>query len=526
LDSDLTPYLKKHKTSIETYRSAVSSYKNADTKEQKREMLELVEKFKTNLGADILHNHPLSKRVESLKSEVKVLELPQSLFEESKGEKRERLEKRKKRIEVLEKAQVKLDALQSDVVFAKSFEWRLEFPEALKDSGEFEGFDIVIGNPPYISAIGLKKILNEHQYDYLKNKFSVAKGAVDLYVYFFELASLITKKESSLCYICPNRYLSANYAVALRNHLLDHYEFVQLDDYSKVDVFEEAQTYPVVTLLRKPKPESYELKVHAYADGNQTSERSFASKILGIGEERLLGFVLSDKYDITRKVMSQSENLLTAGEINATSTAAEADAFSSHIVEGTGNLKLINTGTIDRYKTNWGVSELIDKGRRFKRPYLPDKVDVLGKNRAELYGSPKILFAKIALRTEAFFDERGEFASINTNCLHSFSKDYDPLYVLAWVNSNLFQYVYECLFDGLRMAGGFLPYSAPYLSTTFIHRSTAAKQKEIARLARKMIDSKSSGEISREIDALFYKLLDLTAAEVAAVDKAIGSSSQ
>ena len=48
--------------------------------------------------------------------------------------------------------------------------------------------------------------------------------------------------------------------------------------------------------------------------------------------------------------------------------------------------------------------------------------------------------------------------------MHTFSKNFDPLFVLVWVNSKLFQYTYECFFDALRMAGRFLPFTAPYLT--------------------------------------------------------------
>ena len=87
-----------------------------------------------------------------------------------------------------------------------------------------------------------------------------------------------------------------------------------------------------------------------------------------------------------------------------------------------------------------------------------------------LYSSPKIIIAKIALRLEAFYDKNGEYASINTNCIHSFKKGFRPEYVTVWTNSLLFHFVFSCFFDGLRMAGGYLLYSAPNLKSTFIKK--------------------------------------------------------
>ncbi|CAN0506078.1 unnamed protein product, partial [Phaeothamnion confervicola] len=105
------------------------------------------------------------------------------------------------------------------------------------------------------------------------------------------------------------------------------YQFVEVADHSKMDVFEEAQTYPLVSLFSKSKQENYDFRVLSYIDEKAPLERTFNSSLLGAGDELLLGFILSDKYDITHKVQSQSVAILSAGQINATSTASEAEDF-------------------------------------------------------------------------------------------------------------------------------------------------------------------------------------------------------
>jgi hypothetical protein len=152
--------------------------------------------------------------------------------------------------------------------------------------------------------------------------------------------------------------------------------------------------------------------------------------------------------------------LETAGKINATSTAKEADDYSILINENAG-FKLINTGTIDPYYNKWGIEYLTDKGKKILKPYLKEDSEVISVNRKKLYSSPKIIISKIGLQCEAFFDKYGEFSSVNTNCIHSFNSDFLPEYVLCWINSKLYNYTFECLFDGLRMSGGYLLYSAP-----------------------------------------------------------------
>ena len=93
-----------------------------------------------------------------------------------------------------------------------------------------------------------------------------------------------------------------------------------------------------------------------------------------------------------------------------------------------------------------------------------------------MYKSPKIIISKIGLRCEAFYDKDGIYASINTNCIHSFEKDFLPEYVLCWINSKLYNYIFECLFDGLRMSGGYLLFSAPNIKNTYIKQISINNQ--------------------------------------------------
>jgi adenine-specific DNA-methyltransferase len=523
LDSDLKSYLKKNKTTLKDYRSAVQKYRNAANKAEKRDMATLIAKIKGNFGIEILYNDPLSLKVETLKRQIKTLELPQSLFGETRQEKQQREERRKKLAADLVRLQARIVEVEKNQIFEHSFEWRIEFPEVLDDDGAFAGFDVVVGNPPYISAIGLQKIIGPREYAHLKKEYETARGTVDLFVYFFELAGRVVKDHASICYITPNRYLSANYGAELRKYLVERFTFQDVVDYSRVDVFEEAATYPVITHIKKGRSGDYSFHVYTQNEGGKSEVREFHSTQLTFTEDHNLGFLLSDKYDLAKKIVAASVPLTRAGQINATSTAAEADEFSKLITEGGKGFKLVNTGTIDRFVARWGTASLTDKKRVFKHPRLPRDSEELGQRRCDLYSSPKIVFAKIARRAEAFYDAKGEYASINTNCIHTFSEDFDPLYVLAWVNSRLFQYVYECFFDGLRMAGGFLAYSAPYLSNMFIKEISRNKQQDFGRLAEKIAahcaNDEDFSELERQLDFAFYALYGLTDEEIQRVER-------
>ena len=361
----------------------------------------------------------------------------------------------------------------------KAFKWKEEFASIFAKGG----FDVVIGNPPYVNANELKKSLTELQYKYLKSNYITAKGTVDLYIYFFEKGIELTKKEGILSYITPNRFLSASYGKALRELLISNCEITSLIDYSDKAVFPDASTYPVISFLQHKKKEAYTILTGKFDDlSKQVIESSFPSTKLNILDDSILGFLLNDKLEITEKVINQAESLKNIGKINATSTAKEADDYSDLITEIEVGYKLINTGTIDPYCNMWGKEKMIDSGKKLLTPYLPKDSSIISDNRHSLYSNPKIIISKIGLQCEAFLDAKGEYASINTNCFHSFAENYTPEYILSWVNSKLYNYPFECFFDGLRMSGGYLLYSAPNLKNTYIKNIDLVKQEPFIKL--------------------------------------------
>jgi hypothetical protein len=369
----------------------------------------------------------------------------------------------------------------STVAGDKAFDWHQEFPQVFEKGG----FDVVIGNPPYVNAIELKKTYSEKEYNFLKDNYLTAKGTVDLYIYFFERGLWLLNKNGCLSYITPNRYLSASYGLALREFIKTDYSLYQLIDYSDKKVFPDASTYPVITFLKNNENNlSYEIDCGRFDDTTKAlvSQKMDSGK-LSLIDDSIWGFLLNDKLPITQKAITKSCSLKEVGSINATSTAKEADDYSNLVNENFG-YKLINTGTIDPYSNTWGVSHLVDKGNKYLNPFLPKESNIISANRHKLYSSPKIIISKIGLTCESFYDERGEYASINTNCIHSFKDDFLPEYVLCWLNSKLYNYTFECLFDGLRMSGGYLLYSAPNLQNTYICKASIENQEQFVPLAK------------------------------------------
>ncbi|PBC74812.1 Eco57I restriction-modification methylase domain-containing protein [Fibrobacter intestinalis] len=398
----------------------------------------------------------------------------------------------------------------------KFFLWHTYFRDVFDRKGK-SGFDIVIGNPPYVNANELKKQMGTDKYNLLKSFFKTSKGAVDFYVYFFESGLNLLRDDGVLSFITPNKFLCANYGVALRQFFIDNSKFISFWDVSRTQCFN-ASVYPIVTTVYKKNVK----KKYLFNVLNECGIVSqFSSDTLTSLPENIWGFLLSDKYKLVKKIIDSSSPLTSVCKINATSTAGEADYFHNYISENKTSLRLVNTGTIDPYVSLWGIRYLVDKGEKYLTPYLTDDAKIL-KNRTLTYKSTKIIVAKMASRLEGVYDEFGIYASVNTNCLHTITCS--PYFLLAWVHSKVFDMVYNCFFEGLKMAGGYLPFSAPYLSCMVIPKSFGSIEKAVSLkvdsilAAKKKNPSADTSKQEAEIDKLVYELYGLTPEEIAIVE--------
>jgi len=139
MDADLKDALKKSKRKLSDYRNAVDTYRNATSKEQKHEMERLIAEIKNGFSTEILYHDPKAKKLVHLGVELRALELPQTLLEESAKEKKERKLKLEKVKVQFENLNAEIEEVKENKIYENAFEWRFEFPEVLNDEGSFLG---------------------------------------------------------------------------------------------------------------------------------------------------------------------------------------------------------------------------------------------------------------------------------------------------------------------------------------------------------------------------------------------------
>ena len=256
IDADLKQALKKSKWTIDSYRIAVDTYRNAESKEQKREMERLIADIKSDFRSEISLNDPKVKKLRKLSGDLYQMTNQGQLFEMSKKEKADWNKKVTQLTEETKKLEAEIEEIKANKIFENAFEWRFEFPEVLNDDGDFVGFDVVIGNPPYMRVQEIQAS-QPTQKLYYENQFQNAKAAYDLANIFFELAVNISSSKSNNAYIFPHKFFNAASSEVFRNFLKQGQFIDEIAHFGANMIFEDADTYTCVAQFSKKSSQGF-----------------------------------------------------------------------------------------------------------------------------------------------------------------------------------------------------------------------------------------------------------------------------
>ena len=248
LDADLKPVLKRSKLQISDYRNAVSAYRSADCKEQKREMNQLIDRIKNDFRTEISLNDPLIARLSKARGDLADLRAPE-LFEVSKKETADKNKKIAKLEAEINKREIEVEEIKSNRLYINALEWRFEFPEVLNNEGDFVGFDCVIGNPPYIQLQSMGNVTDA----YNRMDYQVFERTGDIYCLFYELGHKLLKQSGFLSFITSNKWMRAGYGEKTRRFLVENTNPMQLIDFAGIKIFDEATVDVNILMFNKDK---------------------------------------------------------------------------------------------------------------------------------------------------------------------------------------------------------------------------------------------------------------------------------
>jgi adenine-specific DNA-methyltransferase len=308
IDADLKQALKKSKWTIDSYRIAVDTYRNAESKEQKREMEHLIAGIKSDFRSEISLNDSKVKRLRKVKDELLNLTNQTVLFEMSKKEKADWNAKVMALTEETKKLEAEIEEIKGNKIYENAFEWRFEFPEVLNNDGDFIGFDVVIGNPPYIRQEEIKELK-----PYFKSQFKLYTGASDIYIFFIEKGFNILKDKGIFTFIMPNKFMQAGYGQSARKFLLEQ-NLSEIIDFGDFQIFEEATTYPCILIASKESSKGSFKTSKINSPDFITDFQNYVSKISNVINHSSLNdetWVVSnaDEQNLLQKIISNAQRL-------------------------------------------------------------------------------------------------------------------------------------------------------------------------------------------------------------------------
>ncbi|EAI4352786.1 class I SAM-dependent DNA methyltransferase [Campylobacter jejuni] len=457
------------------------------------------------------------------------------------------------------------------------FEWRFEFPEILDDDGNFKGFDLIIGNPPYIRQEELKE-LKPH----LAKNYKVYKGTSDIYTYFYELGFNVLKDNGVLSYITSNKYTRAGYGEALREFLLKNVKFLEYTDLNGIKVFDSATVDTSILCFEKSKSKDNKfkylalsneiLKTCAYNIGlykdyaefsqNSLSKESFTfsnentsalkAKIERIGTPLKEWYGLNINYGI--KTGYNEAFIITTEKRNEILANCKDEAEK----ERTAKLirKMLRGRDIKRYSYEWAGLWVIGTFpslkidieqypalKQYLSQFLP-RIEQSGEKGCrkktsnkwfetqdniayyEEFEKEKIVYPNMNKEFIAFFDN--EFFLLNQKCFilsHQSNNKKELLYLTALLNSNVNFYYFKQI--GAKLGASGYEMSKIFVEKLPIPKINSKNQKIADELinsvdeilkAKKQDKNANTQELENKINSLVYKLYNLTEEEIKIIE--------
>jgi type I restriction-modification system DNA methylase subunit len=432
------------------------------------------------------------------------------------------------------------NSLIDDVAIAgdKAFNWQTAFPKIFEKGG----FDVIIGNPPYVRQELFKEIK-----PYLENNYKCYNSVADLYTYFIEKGIVLINKEGVFSFILPNKFLKASYGKEIRKVIKEESNLELLFDFDDYPVFEDATTYPIIYILNKRK--DYDRDYFTYSEISKKDNTDDPLSLLKIKSvivnysslnEESWQFQDDNNSELLEKIKINSislKNLIDDKIYRGVSTGKnEVFIITKNVADSLINEK--NKNYIRKIVTGKEVKRNIltfdnlyllyipweydlDYDDNIKN-YLLEKKDLLsnrpevkegrfnwwclsryGSKNAEYLFKPKIIYPRINNTCNFYFDSTGEYSLSDNN----FFISTDEKYILPILNSKLTYYCLKSIASTLQ--GGYLDFRRPYIETIPI--KVPNNKIEFVNLSESLIkNNKDLQEQSQKFQRTIQRKFELT----------------
>lgn len=408
----------------------------------------------------------------------------------------------------------------------KEFDFEVYFSEVFH---ERKGFDVVIGNPPYVFAReSKKKGLTDEDKKYFYKHYEMAEYQVNLYPLFVEKGANLLWLNGCLCFITPNNWLTINTNKTMRNFILNKSDVILVNFYARV--FESADVDSSIIIFRK-SDKNRRVKLFEYIDGFQFIKESDCDFFLKqrdhvINIEALKGN--GEISDLMSKIEWQSDRLGSVADVKAGLKAYEVgkgnppqteEMKEERVYHSTKKIddtyiKYLDGKDVCRYRLDWS-GEYLKYGNNLAAP----------RRDFRLYSTKRILVRQIPAKPpyciNACIAEETYLNDLNSMNVINLTES--PETILGIINSRLTSFWFIHKF-GKMQRETFPQFKVNELADFPLPKRRKDKAKEIAEIVRQILAAKKQNpkigttDLENQIDHLVYKLYDLTEDEIKIVE--------
>lgn len=407
------------------------------------------------------------------------------------------------------------------------FDFCEEFSEVFAKGG----FDVIIGNPPYVRQESLKDIKT-----ILEEKYTTYMGTADLYCYFYELGMKLLKTGGVLGYITSNKWLRINYGKNIRK-MLNEYYIIEIEDHGKVKMFVDAGVETNIIIVKKITRQNPQVKIVLTEENNktfETNQSNFSEDGYLFLDNRLLK--VKDKVGTIGKPLGEWNVEINRGVLTGLNDAfiIDREKYNELVKKDRKNKEILvpvlRGRDISRYDISYSDLYLINTHNGYKNrhnesiraidiedyPILKEYLNEFEPNLSkrldkgltpynlrncaylEEFEKEKIVYGKISKNVNFSYDNFG-YSMLDTSFFITGEK---LKYLIAILNSKLIDFSYLNFYAGKMLAGG-TEFRKIYMLLIPIIAPTQEQEEYLTNLADKMLESKE--KLSK-----LNKLLELT----------------
>lgn len=373
-----------------------------------------------------------------------------------------------------------------------AFNWEKEFPEIFANGG----FDIVVGNPPYVSAEYISEIEKTF---YEKNYYS-AYGRQNLYIIFYEKAINLLKENGNLGFITPYTILKNMYYKEIREYILKNTSILEIIDFKGITVFQDAGVDSIILLLKKEKRIEYDIKYinNIKAFETQVYDINFF-KSSQITEKDDLSIQFSKNEKLLNKILDHKDNLKLKEIIDFKQGIITGGNKNFLVSEKLANCEKVLTGTdFNRYKLFDSNQYIIYDIEKLHRP----------RKREIFESKEKILLRQTGAFPICMLDTNQYFTldTVHNGILKQ--ENFNIKYILSLLNSKFIKFIYENLIN--ESGKIFAQVKIIYIDELPIKNIPLEKQQPFIEKADKILSlNKELQDLSQKFQRMLLRKFDL-----------------